>query len=89
MQEFSPLCRRVPYKMTAGASHEPCHLIVKFTAMARELDELTCMESTSRPRLRWPLRTTFFLKMGSKHVEDIIKIKMLVYKRCILLVYIL
>jgi len=36
------LCRRVRYKLTAGASHEPCHLIVKFTGMARELDELTC-----------------------------------------------
>jgi len=39
---ITSLCRLVHYKMTAGASHEPCRLIVKFTGMARELDELTC-----------------------------------------------
>jgi len=38
-----------------------------------------------------PVHATIFLKMnpqGSKHVEDIIKFKILVYKKCILLVYI-
>jgi hypothetical protein len=46
----SEQCRRVRYKMTAGANHEPCHLIVKFTRMARELDKLTSGENTGRPR---------------------------------------
>jgi hypothetical protein len=85
------LCRRVRYQVIAGASRESCRLIVKFTGMARELDELTCKGSTSRPKVSVAHtynRLPEDEPSGSKHVADIMENKILVYNKCILFVYI-